>query len=484
MRRSFNRRLLTFTIVAAAVTALAAGGVLRAAAQTPAQASLKIVVIEGEDAVNIIQQKTAVAPIVEVRDRNDLPIAGVPVTFTIAGGKSASFAGGLQQVTVTTNAAGRAAVTGLNPLGAGSYQINVTAAYQGQTAAATITQTNYATAAQAAEAGKSASQTATQASTGAAGGGGGGLSGLAIAGIAGGAAAGGLAAYTLTRTEDCVFSLSSAPASVGGNANSINLTISVSPPDCEPQDWTVNTGSPFVTANPPAGSGNGTVTLSFAANTTGAPRSTTITVRDQVINLTQSPACAFSVSPTAFGSATNRIPSSAQSLTVAVTASPSGCAPSNWSASSNSSFLSVTPTSGSGNASVTVNVSANPANSAERNGTVTIAGQTVTVFQSRGAAPCNQLNVAGFDTPETRVVELGRTSGTFTFSYDTQFQQDRMVVVYEGRTLFDTGCVGTNGTRTQTISYAGNSTQISVQVTPNCAGGFGTVWEFTVSCPR
>src|SRR5688500_11228988 len=46
---------------------------------------LKIVVIEGEDAVNIIQQKTAVAPLIEVRDRNDLPVAGVPVTFSVAG---------------------------------------------------------------------------------------------------------------------------------------------------------------------------------------------------------------------------------------------------------------------------------------------------------------------------------------------------------------------------------------------------------------
>lgn len=40
-------------------------------------ASLKVLVIEGEAAVNIIQQKTAVAPVVEVRDRNDLPVPGV-----------------------------------------------------------------------------------------------------------------------------------------------------------------------------------------------------------------------------------------------------------------------------------------------------------------------------------------------------------------------------------------------------------------------
>ena len=74
---------------------------------------LRIVVLEGEDAVNIIQQRTAVAPLVEVRDRNNLPVPGVAVTFTV-GGQSASF-GGLSTLTVTTNAAGQAAAVGLTP---------------------------------------------------------------------------------------------------------------------------------------------------------------------------------------------------------------------------------------------------------------------------------------------------------------------------------------------------------------------------------
>src|SRR5687767_1594026 len=103
---SFRARHITHGLMLALSFIVAAGSLSRAASQTaqPA-ASLKIVVIEGEDAVNIIQQKTAVAPVVEVRDRNDLPIAGVPVTFTISGGQSAAFSGGLQQLTVTTNAA-------------------------------------------------------------------------------------------------------------------------------------------------------------------------------------------------------------------------------------------------------------------------------------------------------------------------------------------------------------------------------------------
>jgi len=63
---------------------------------------LRIVVIEGEGAINIIQQKTAVAPVVEVRDQNNLPVAGATVTFTIQGGKTAAFASGSQTLTVTT----------------------------------------------------------------------------------------------------------------------------------------------------------------------------------------------------------------------------------------------------------------------------------------------------------------------------------------------------------------------------------------------
>ena len=147
---------------------------------------LKIVVIEGEGAVNIIQQKTAVSPLVEVRDRNNNPVSGAVVTFTIQGGNNAAIAGGAQTVSITTNAAGRAAMAALNPVNPGTFQIQVQAAFQGQTAAAAITQTNVLTAAQAASA---TAAGAGGAGSGAAGGGG--MSGLAIGGIAGGVAVAG-----------------------------------------------------------------------------------------------------------------------------------------------------------------------------------------------------------------------------------------------------------------------------------------------------
>lgn len=111
------------------------------------QSPLRIIVIEGEGAVNVIQQKTAVAPVVEVRDQNNLPVANAIVRFTMAGGKQATFAGGVQTITVTTDAAGRAAAA-INPLTNGAVQIQVQASFQGQTASATITQTNVMTATQ------------------------------------------------------------------------------------------------------------------------------------------------------------------------------------------------------------------------------------------------------------------------------------------------------------------------------------------------
>jgi pimeloyl-ACP methyl ester carboxylesterase len=98
------------------------------------------------------------------------------------------------------------------------------------------------------------------------------------------------------------------------------------------------------------------------------------------------------------------------------------------------------------------------------------------------ASPCSSTQVAGTSQAVTRSINMGRTSGTFTFSYDTYSLQDRLVVSYQGTVLHDTGCVGQS--RTMSLSYAGTSTTISVSVTPNCAGTTGTAWEFRVSCPN
>jgi hypothetical protein len=181
---------------AIAVAIVALSQFTAAALQRPSADGLKILTIEGEDAVNVIQQKTAVSPIVEVRDRNDQPVGGVVVTFVVNGGR-ATF-GGAQTLTLTTNAAGRAMAAGLTPTATGSVQITASAAFQGQTAIAAITQTNVLTAAEAVAAAGAGGSGAGGATAGA-GAGGGGLSGTTI-GILGAAAAGGAVAGVVSAT--------------------------------------------------------------------------------------------------------------------------------------------------------------------------------------------------------------------------------------------------------------------------------------------
>jgi len=199
------RSLVTALASAALCGLLVAAAPARAVAQ-PAQ-ELRIVVLEGEDSVNIIEQGTAVPTLVEVRDRNDLPVSGASVTFLLGEGGTATLNAGLSQVAATTNALGQAAVT-VNPLASGAVQLQVTAAFQGQTATAAIVQTNFATLAEAAAAGAGATGGAggggggTSAAGGAAGGAGGGLGAGAIVGIAAAGAGAAIGGVTLTGEEE------------------------------------------------------------------------------------------------------------------------------------------------------------------------------------------------------------------------------------------------------------------------------------------
>lgn len=113
-------------------------------AQTPAAPKLRIVILEGEGAINNIRQRTARDPVVQVVDENNNPVAGVVVTFLLPNaGPSGAFANGAQSLTILTNSQGIATATGLSPNAvAGELSIRVSASHQGQTANATINQVN------------------------------------------------------------------------------------------------------------------------------------------------------------------------------------------------------------------------------------------------------------------------------------------------------------------------------------------------------
>ena len=88
--------------------------------------------------------------------------------------------------------------------------------------------------------------------------------------------------------------------------------------------------------------------------------------------------CSFAVSPTS-----QTVAAAGGGTSVSVTAG-SGCS---WTATSSSSWITVTGgSSGSGNGTVTYTVAANTSNKS-RSGTLTVAGQTVTVTQIKPLPP-------------------------------------------------------------------------------------------------
>jgi all-beta uncharacterized protein/BACON domain-containing protein len=147
--------------------------------------------------------------------------------------------------------------------------------------------------------------------------------------------------------------------------------------------WTAASNAPWITITSGTnGTGNGSVVYTVAANT-GAARTGTLTIAGRTFTVMQaapggSP-CTYTIAPTS-----QSAPASASSGTVTVT-SGTGCA---WTATSNAAWITVTSgAAGAGNGSVGYSVAANTG--VARTGTASIAGQTFTVAQAAGAAPCS-----------------------------------------------------------------------------------------------
>lgn len=119
-------------------------GVARPPVLAQASEELKIVILEGDGFINNVRKRTARDAVVEVRDRNNKPLAGASVVFLLpSNGPGGAFANGAQSLTVQTNAAGRAVATGLQPNQlTGEFQIQVEARFENQTGRATIRQRN------------------------------------------------------------------------------------------------------------------------------------------------------------------------------------------------------------------------------------------------------------------------------------------------------------------------------------------------------
>lgn len=97
------------------------------------------------------------------------------------------------------------------------------------------------------------------------------------------------------------------------------------------------------------------------------------------------------------------------------------------------------------------------------------------------AHQCSTRQEAGDDEKETHTYNMGTSTGSFQFEYYTRTQRDRIVITQGGSTIHDTGCVGER--KEVTVTLNGTSSNITVDVYPNCNGGTGTLWDYTISCP-
>lgn len=209
---------------------------------------------------------------------------------------------------------------------------------------------------------------------------------------------------TISQASGCTYSLTTSSQSFAAAGGSGQISVN-SGSSCP---WTAASNASWITiSSGAAGTGSGTVSYSVAANNT-PQRTGTITVAGQTFTVQQSNGCSFSVSPV------NHFFNRNGGGTTATVSTGQGCT---WTGSSNAGWLSIT-TGGSGSGPATVQFSAGTfSGPGSRTGTLTIAGQTITVTQNFTARISN----GDFDgdgktdcsvwTPSSGLWRINRSSG-------------------------------------------------------------------------
>jgi hypothetical protein len=254
----------------------------------------------------------------------------------------------------------------------------------------------------------------------------------------------------------CAYSVTPPTLSPGATGGAVGPVTVTTADGCA---WAATSSASWLTITAGAsGSGNGTVTVNAAANT-GAARTATLTIASQSVTVSQTAnQCAYSVTPTT-------VPIAAvggSGAPISVSTGP-GCT---WSASSAASWVSIlTGASATGPGTVTYTVLPNTGSA--RTGTLTVAGQPVSISQS---APC--------------VYTLSRTSDNFEKSGGTD---GRVSVMTQSGCAWTAGSnadwitvtSGTNGSGNGTVAYsvAANNTGSNRTGTLTIAGQTFTVTQ-------
>src|SRR5262245_52791217 len=230
----------------------------------------------------------------------------------------------------------------------------------------------------------------------------------------------------------CTFSLSSTTLSVAAGGGATGPVAVTTGAGCT---WTATSNASSwlsITAGA-SGTGNGGVSINAAANT-GAARTGTLTVANQTVTVNQA-GCSYSVTPT-----TASIGAAGGTGTSISVSAGSGCI---WTATTSAGWITIlTGANGTGNGNVTYSVQANTGSA--RTGTLTVAGQSVTISQS--AAPCTYSI-----SPMSKTGD--KAGGTGTVSVTTQAGCTWMAVSNASWITITSGSSGTgNGAVAYTVA--------------------------------
>jgi hypothetical protein len=268
-----------------------------------------------------------------------------------------------------------------------------------------------------------------------------------------------LVIYNSCCSNGCSFTLDSTSASYDSSAGSSNVQVTASTTNC---DWTAISNASFITITSGAsGVGNGTVGYAVESNTLTTVRSGTMTIAGQHYTVIQSGGCTYSVSPTTV----NLSATGTRSRTTSVRVRGTDCP---WTAVSNDPFITiVSGSNGVASGTVRFTVPGNT-NTVPLTGTMTIAGETVTINQAGGGCTYSL-------SPSS--ARFRATGGSRTVNVRPRFPDCAWSAV--SNDSFITITAGTSGVGNGVVSYtvATNTSSVVLTGTMTIAGKTYTVTE-------
>lgn len=258
-------------------------------------------------------------------------------------------------------------------------------------------------------------------------------------------------------TSDCAYTISLADNAFGAEGGAGEFNVSSSSATCT---WVAVANNDWITLTTEAtGSNTGTVGYSVAANTSSNERTGTIIVGGRTHTITQDGSdCDYAISPES-----DSFTFEGGSGTIQVTSSADDCP---WEASSSVAWIVITSgQSGNGNGIVTYQVTANTT-VAQRQGAITISGQSHTVTQGANVVDC---------AAQTQISTTGNTfdseSGTGNFQVTTP---DSCTWTAASSETWVHITAGASGSGNGTVSY-----RIDANTTTTARTGTITVGEQT-----